>query len=204
MKSYSIIGIIFSSFYLLNCYPPSWIRELPTSEQTVADVQLQGLYEKRLPPYSPYTSVLYRENHSENLRFDKATKSFRKFYTREIEEKGLVQKFRVVGEGKYRSKGNWVLLTTEKIESEESVWKNGQQISGTGVNTVASSHKLLYHYDASSDSLIPMINETGYREKAFGVVDGTQTPYAEDELFRLSRRNYTLKEYQGHAYFRSK
>ncbi|TGJ99743.1 hypothetical protein EHO59_15390 [Leptospira semungkisensis] len=201
---FRILWILLLPYFTLNCYPPSWVRELPKTPQTSVDAELQGSYEKRLPPYSPYTSVSYRENHSENLKFDKTTRSFRKHYEREIEEKGLIHKFRVVGKGKYKSKGNWVLLQTEKIESEESVWKNGKQISRTGVNTVASSHKLLYHYDASSDSLIPMLYETGYREKSFGVVDGTKTPYAEDELFRLSRRNYTLKEYQGHAYFKSK
>lgn len=198
--------LIFSALLqALNCYPPSWIRKLPTEPQTAPDVVLDGKFEKRLPPFSPLTSVHYVERQSEILYFDRSEKSFRKIYSREIEEGLLVRKIRVEGKGKYESRGNWVLLRTDSIESEETVWKNGKQISSGKVpDLVSASHTLLYHFDPASSSLVPLVYESGYREKPFGVVEGTQRPYAEDERFFISRRNYSRKEYQSHAYFQVK
>lgn len=193
--------LVFLSLFI-GCFPPSWIRELPEKPESPNDITLKGIYSKKLPPFSPLTSVTYKENQAERLEFSNSEKSFQKYYLREIEEKGEIRRIQIEGSGKYESRGNWLLLNTQKIKKEESVWKDGKQISGPEINLLETSHKLLYHYDPSNDSLIPMIYESGYREKPFGVVEGTNTPYAEDELFRISRRNYSKKEYQGHAYFK--
>lgn len=197
--------IFLVQIFLLDCYPPSWIRELPTQPQSASDAELDGIFEKRLPPLSPLTSVYYKEKHSEILKFNAKEKSFQKIYIREIEDGGIFRRIRIEGSGKYRSKGNWVLLITENIDSEESVWKDGRQISSQKSSDLgSSSRKLLYHYDRGSDSVIPMIYDSGYGEKPFGVVDGTKNPHSEDDHFQISRRNYSRKEYQGHAYYKAK
>ncbi|TGL59591.1 hypothetical protein [Leptospira sarikeiensis] len=201
LRTFGIL-ILFLSF--VYCFPPSWIRHLPEQPESSSDTFLKGRYAKKLPPFSPLTSTSYKENQSEILHFSDLKKSFQKTYLREIEEKGTVRRIRIDGSGTYESRGNWLLLLTEKIRKEESVWKDGKQISETEINSLESSHKLLYHYDSSNDTLIPMIYESGYREKPFGVVEGTKKPYEEDELFRISRRNYSKKEYQGHAYYKVK
>ncbi len=203
-KPLKLFLILISISICIGCYPPSWIRELPSEAQELPDAELDGIFEKKLPPFSPLTSVYYKEKHSEKLKFNVLEKSFQKSYFREIEDDGIFRRIRIEGKGKYKSKGNWVLLITEKVEMEESVWKGDKQISTTGPQIVSSSHKLLYHFAKNSNSIIPMIYEAGYKEKSFGVVDGTKTPYAEDESFRIARRNFSLKEYQGHAYFKVK
>ncbi|MEI7011701.1 hypothetical protein [Leptospira licerasiae] len=193
--------LVLLSFFS-GCFPPSWIRELPQRPESSSDIFLSGVYNKKLPPFSPLTSVTYKEKQSERLEFSNSEKTFQKYYMREIEEKGVTRRIQIEGSGKYESRGNWILLTTQKIKKEESVWKDGKQISGPEINFLETSHKLLYHYDPANGSVIPMIYESGYREKPFGVVEGTNTPYAEDELFRISRKNYSKKEYQGHAYYK--
>ncbi|TGM11314.1 hypothetical protein EHQ81_16670 [Leptospira selangorensis] len=198
----TVLRIFVFLFVLTGCFPPSWIRELPERPESSSDITLKGIYSKKLPPFSPLTSTSYKENQSEKLEFSNSEKSFKKYYLREIEEKGEIRRIQIEGSGKYESRGNWLLLNTQKIKKEESVWKDGKQISGPEINFLETSHKLLYHYDPSNDTLIPMIYESGYREKPFGVVEGTNIPYAEDELFRIARRNYSKKEYQGHAYFK--
>ncbi|WP_108927467.1 hypothetical protein [Leptospira johnsonii] len=198
----AILRILVLLSFSFGCFPPSWIRELPEKPESSSDIILKGIYAKKLPPFSPFTSVTYKENQSERLEFSNSEKSFQKYYLREIEEKGEIRRIQIEGSGTYESRGNWLLLITQKIKKEESIWKDGKQILRQEINFLESSHKLLYHYDPSNDSLIPMIYESGYREKPFGVVEGTNTPYAEDELFRISRRNYSKKEYQGHAYFK--
>ncbi|EMK01893.1 MULTISPECIES: hypothetical protein [unclassified Leptospira] len=199
-----LLGIIVLLSHIIGCFPPSWIRELPERPESSNDIVLKGIYNKNLPPFSPLTSVTYKENQTERLEFSHSEKTFQKYYFREIEEKGEIRRIKIEGTGQYESRGNWLLLETRKIKKEESVWKDGKQISGPEINFLETSHKLLYHYDPSNDSLIPMIYESGYREKPFGVVEGTNSPYAEDEFFRIARRNYSKKEYQGHAYFKVK
>ncbi|EPG75397.1 putative lipoprotein [Leptospira fainei serovar Hurstbridge str. BUT 6] len=194
-----------SVFILLGaCFPPAWIRELPPDRQTAKDAVLSGTYSKKLPGLSPLTSLTYIEKHSESIEFSEKDKTFRKTYIREVEEGNKFRRIRIDGKGTFETRGNWVLLTTSSIETEENTWEGGKSLRSSGASNVSSSYKLLYHYDRESETIIPMVYETGYKEKPFGVVEGIRTPYAEDEAFRISRRNYSKKEYQNHAYFKNK
>ncbi|EQA43410.1 putative lipoprotein [Leptospira broomii serovar Hurstbridge str. 5399] len=189
---------------LISCFPPTWIRELPSDKQTANDVILSGTYSKKLPGFSPLKSLTYVEKHSESIEFSEKDKTFRKTYIREIEEGNKFRRIRIDGKGTFETKGNWVLLRTSSIETEENTWERGKPLQSSGTSNTLSKYKLLYHYDRESETIIPMVYETGYKEKPFGVVEGIRTPYAEDEAFRISRRNYSRKEYQSHAYFKNK
>ncbi|TGK13852.1 hypothetical protein EHO60_00400 [Leptospira fletcheri] len=192
----------FFCFSLVACFPPAWIRELPAQKQSLPDAVLSGTFRKNIPGMSPLTSLGYIENHSEFIEFSDVEKTFRKTYNREIEEGNKFRQMRVEGKGRFKTKGNWVLLMTESLIIEESVWEKGKKPETSGAKTSRSNHRLLYHYDPNSLSLIPMLYETGYKEKPFGVVEGIRVPYSEDEAFRIARKNFAKKEYQTHAYYK--
>lgn len=103
----------------------------------------------------------------------------------------------VSGKGKYAVSGNWVLLET--IEKGETAFQgNGEAFQ---IEYLPFSHKLLYHYDTSSKTLVPLLYESGYKEKTYGLLDGVSQPYLEDKYFQIARRNFLRKEFQFHAYF---
>ncbi|EQA37113.1 putative lipoprotein [Leptospira inadai serovar Lyme str. 10] len=204
MKIFRFLSGIPVLILLAACFPPAWIRELPSDKQTASDVILSGTYSKRLPGLSPLTSLTYIEKHSESIEFSEKDKTFRKTYIREIEDGNKFRRIRIDGKGTFETRGNWVLLTTSSIETEENTGERGKPLQSSGVSNVSSEYRMLYHYDRESETIIPMLYETGYKEKPFGVAEGIRTPYAEDEAFRISRRNYSKKEYQNHAYFKNK
>lgn len=187
--------VLFISSNLF-CYGKGWIRKLPDREY-VQNQSVHGTFEKRTNPKSAMNSRFHKNEWKEWITFDSRTDAFEKTYLR-VDFFGDRKIFKkIIGRGKYQTKGNWIILNTEEIarfnsEGEENIgFKN-------------YSHAMLYHFDKNSDTIIPMAYESGYEEKSFGVIDGVKTPYEEDKYFFQSRRIYTLKDFQPHAYFRVK
>ncbi|WP_243393424.1 hypothetical protein [Leptospira perolatii] len=138
----------------------------------------------------------------EKIKFNPVENTFVKTYVREVIDGNKFRRINLEGRGSYEVQGNWILLSTSEIETTEENWKFGETSKFSTKTMKSSSHRLLYHFDPLSDSIIPMLYETGYDEKPFGVVEGTRIPYSENEAFQISRKNYASKEYQSHVYTR--
>nr|WP_243399438.1 hypothetical protein [Leptospira ellisii] len=156
-----------------------------------------GMYVRNRPERSNRNTLFYKNLVHENILLNPETKTFEKSSRREIKDKNEYVTRIVVGKGTYSISGNWVLLET-KEKGEISFPGNSEAFR---IEYAPFSHKLLYHYDSSTKTLVPLLYETGYEEKTYGLMDGMSSPYVEDRFFLVARRNLLKKEFQFHAYF---
>ncbi|MCE9501984.1 MAG: hypothetical protein K8R21_16000 [Leptospira sp.] len=194
MKYSYLLKLFLVLCFQLSC--TDWIRKLPEKNYETNAI-VKGVWEKRTNPRSAMNSSFHKNIWSEKIEFDVPSNGkFRKIYEKkDIFGEKIIRK-KVTGIGDYSVKGNWVLLSTKKIEVEESENEKTQETKRESFD-----HILLYHYDKDSLTLIPMTYESGYQEKNFGMKDGVSMPYAEDKNFFISRKIYLYKDFQSHAYF---
>ncbi|AOP36007.1 hypothetical protein A0128_09150 [Leptospira tipperaryensis] len=192
------VPFLFLFLILLGC-SPRWIRELPaevSNEKTQKEIP-GGMYVRNRPERSHMNTLFYKNVVQERIFLNTADRTFEKSMRREVKDKNEYTTYIVSGKGRYSTLGNWVLLETlEKGEVEF-------QGNGEAFVVVYSPfiHKLLYHYDTSSKTLVPLLYESGYKEKTYGLLDGVKQPYLEDKYFQIARKNFLKKEFQFHAYF---
>ncbi|WP_332460800.1 hypothetical protein [Leptospira ainazelensis] len=175
------------------------MRELPSEAFTEKNIKSipGGMYVRNRPERSHRNTLFYKNTVQERIFLNSADRTFEKSMRREIKDKNEYTTYIVIGKGKYSVSGNWVLLETlEKGEVEF-------QGNAEAFEIVYSPfiHKLLYHYDSSTKTLVPLLYESGYKEKTFGLMDGVSRPYLEDKYFQIARNNFLRKEFQFHAYF---
>lgn len=184
------------TFILISVSCTSWIRELPKSTNT-KNVELSGKYERRTNTKASLTSVYSKNIWTEYIIFGHEKKDeFFKYYE-SIDTKGISKTIKIIlGKGIYQVSGDWILLTTFK--KKECINQKESDVDWTNFN-----HKLLYHYDKKTRTIIPMLYETGYVESNFGVKDGVSEANANSEIFHSYRKIYTEKEYHSHAYYYS-
>lgn len=186
--------MVFTTLILFFSYcKEDWIRKLPPDEKKT-QINIQGVWAKKAMPISPINSNYYKNEWKEEIEFHSNT--FIKKYESidKIGDKKIQTK--VVGKGEYKTKGNWILLITKQIKR----WSSDQNSNDSFQDF---DHKLLYYYDKKNNVILPMIYDVAYKEKNFGVRDGVNTPYDEnDKNFLKYIKIYTYKEYQAHAYFK--
>ncbi|TGK35155.1 hypothetical protein EHQ12_14955 [Leptospira gomenensis] len=188
----------FLILFLSQCASSSWIRTLPYSGSEISLATIPaGLYVRNRPERSHRNTLYYKNIVHENILLNSGTGRFEKSTRREIKDKNEYRTTIVVGKGIYSVSGNWVLLETQE-KAELSYSGNSEPFQ---VEYAPFSHKLLYHYDSETKTLVPLLYETGYEEKSYGLLDGMSAPYAEDRFFAIARRNLLKKEFQFHAYF---
>ncbi|PJZ29322.1 hypothetical protein [Leptospira kmetyi] len=181
------------------CSSPEWIRELPKDSVQNADtIRIpSGMYVRNRPERSHRNTLFYKNTVQERIFLNGEDGTFEKSMRREVKDVNEYTTHIVSGKGKYIVAGNWVLLET--LEKGETLFQgNGEAFQ---IEYAPFSHKLLYHYDSSSKTLVPLLYESGYREKTYGLLDGVSKPYLEDKYFQIARRNFLKKEFQFHAYF---
>ncbi|RHX90569.1 hypothetical protein [Leptospira stimsonii] len=186
-------------FLLLADCSPRWIRELPIDSSGGKNENLipGGLYVRNRPERSHRNTLFYKNVVQERIFLNPENHTFEKSMRREVKDKNEYTTYIVSGKGKYSVSGNWILLETlEKGEVEF-------QGNAEAFEIVYSPfiHKLLYHYDSSTKTIVPLLYESGYKEKTFGLMDGVNKPYLEDQYFQIARKNFLKKEFQFHAYF---
>lgn len=190
---------VFIFFWVLSgifCSNREWIRNLPDREFS-RDAIINGSFERHTNPKSAINSRFHKNEWREWIVFDNNSGKFEKIYLR-VDYFGDSKNLKkIIGRGNYKIKGNWVILNT--LEKAEVNQDNESEIVFKDF-----PHSLLYHYDKKSETIIPMQYESGYTEKKFGVIDGVRFAYMEDEYFFLSRKIYTSKDFQSHAYHRVK
>ena len=191
----TLLSAFFIGFIFQNCYP-SWIQSLPDREYK-ENASVKGIWEKRTNARSAMNSSFHKNIWTERIEFDvPVAGEFRKTYEKkDIFGEKIFEK-KVTGFGKYQVKGNWVLLLTTELQTEEME-------SGIIPNRKIENYHypLLYHYDKETLTIIPMIYDTAYERKNFGVKDGVDIPYNEDKNFLIYRKAYLQKEFQSHAYY---
>ncbi|PJZ55065.1 hypothetical protein [Leptospira adleri] len=190
---------VFVLLILIAGCTPNWIRELPAAGPSEKDINSVpgGMYIRNRPERSHMNTLFYKNVVQERIFLNSAERTFEKSMRREVKDKNEYTTYIVSGKGKYSVSGNWVLLETqEKGEAEF-------QGNAEAFEIVYSPfiHKLLYHYDSSTKTLVPLLYESGYKEKTFGLMDGVSQPYLEDKYFQIARKNFLRKEFQFHAYF---
>ncbi len=188
----------FIFLILIEC-STSWIRTLPPNSilETNPEKIPRGMYVRNRPERSHINTLFYKNIvqekillNAENLTFEKSTK-------REVKDKNEYTTHIVSGKGKYVVSGNWVLLET--YEKGEVFFQGNRETFQ--IEYFPFYHKLLYHHDPSTKTLVPLLYESGYQEKKYGLLDGIREPYLEDRYFQISRKNFLKKEFQFHAYF---
>lgn len=183
--------------HLLNfCSKEDWIRKLPETKDK-PNVVLSGKWERKTQSRAAMGSIWHKEISKEWIEFDVPQKGeFTKSYSvvnyygsEKVEEY-------ITGRGKYFVSGNWFLLSTEE---QEIIHIDNQTNCCKGYKKF--DHKLLYYYDTINNLIIPMLFESGYIEKEYGVKDGVKDPYKEeDENFKTYIKIYSFKEYHSHSY----
>lgn len=193
MKKYiPVIFLIFTIF----CSRKDWIRKLPDKDYS-KDQIINGTFIRHTNPKSAINSTFHKNHWNEKILFDKNIGKFEKIYER-TDIMGNEKKYlQIRGRGNFYVKGNWIILKTEEIAETNSEDTDSLRFD-------FKKHDLLYHYDENTQTIIPMIYESGYIEKPFGVMDGVKLPYMEDKYFYISRKNFLLKDFQSHAYFQVK
>ncbi|EMM99695.1 hypothetical protein LEP1GSC021_0733 [Leptospira noguchii str. 1993005606] len=188
----------FIFLILIEC-STSWIRTLPPNSilETNPEKIPRGMYVRNRPERSHINTLFYKNIVQEKILLNAESLTFEKSTKREVKDKNEYTTHIVSGKGKYVVSGNWVLLETyEKGE----VFFQGNR--GTfQIEYFPFYHKLLYHHDPSTKTLVPLLYESGYQEKKYGLLDGIREPYLEDRYFQISRKNFLKKEFQFHAYF---
>ncbi|TGM10329.1 hypothetical protein EHQ76_00165 [Leptospira barantonii] len=176
-----------------------WIRELPKdSDQTVNSIRVpSGMYVRNRPERSHRNTLFYKNTVQERIFLNGDDGTFEKSMRREVKDVNEYTTHIVSGKGKYSISGNWVLLET--LEKGETLFQGNAE--AFQLEYLPYRHKLLYHYDSSSKTLVPLLYESGYQEKTYGLLDGVSKPYLEDKYFQIARRNFLKKEFQFHAYF---
>ncbi|MBM9578703.1 hypothetical protein JWG45_16270 [Leptospira sp. 201903070] len=198
-KRFAFILSILCLFPILIDCSPRWIRELPANDpiEKIQNTIPGGMYVRNRPERSHRNTLFYKNVVQERIFLNEADRTFEKSMRREVKDKNEYTTYIVIGKGKYSVSGNWVLLETQEKGEVEF------QGNGEAFEIVYSPfiHKLLYHYDSSTKTLVPLLYESGYREKTFGLMDGVSRPYLEDKYFQIARNNFLKKEFQFHAYF---
>ncbi len=187
---------LFFLIPLISCSSQiEWYRQLPPHDLPSAKIPL-GKYSKKIFSKAPLNSrYLFHENKEEILLLPQM--QFTRMYVSKWTEGNLEKETRIFAKGYYQNKGAWVLLTTTQIHYE--FFENNFKIKERKV--VDARHRLLYYLWKKEKALIPMIYETGYEEKNFGVKDGVSIPYEENSIFYRYLRFYVYEEYQSHGYF---
>ncbi|TGN19947.1 hypothetical protein [Leptospira idonii] len=139
---------------------------------------------------------------------------FRKEWRSFVFHKEKKKFVRVLGEGKYKQEGPWILFETESVRkyecNEEEVshpsrWKQRSYLPCPSETSVSISvnipHKLLYHFDSEERSIAPLQYESGYLESGFGIGWESGKPYEEGILFKKAKSKYVKKEFQPHVYY---
>ncbi|XDD51971.1 hypothetical protein AB3N59_08810 [Leptospira sp. WS92.C1] len=186
-------------YCLVNC-TPAWIRELPPpglSKESDSDKIPKGVYVRNRPERSHGNTLYYKNTIQERILLNGEDHTFEKFTRREIKDESTYTTQIVNGKGKFSIRGNWLLLET--LEKGEVLFQGNAEVFQ--IEYKPFRHKLLYHYDSSSKTLVPLLYESGYLEKTFGLLDGVNQPYVEDKYFQIARKNFLRKEFQFHAYF---
>ena len=192
--SFKFFGF-FSLFCFLSCSSKEWYRELP-KEASQAQPILLGVYVKKLPSLAPMRSAHIFHEHSEKIYIQKDG-TFRREYISKWTEGIHSRSIFIQADGNYLQKGNWVLLITKtrKIQERKDFELENERV-------LDSETRLIYYLWKKGKVLVPMIYETGYREKNFGVKDGLKVPFDELSLeFQRYLQFYTYEEFQSHAYF---
>ncbi|MCG6167898.1 hypothetical protein [Leptospira sanjuanensis] len=200
LRVFRFLSFVF--LFTLSCGAPGWIRQLPPDSSdsipTTGSAKIPGgMYVRNRPERSHRNTLFYKNTVQERIFLNPEDRSFEKSMRREIKDVNEYTTHIVSGKGSYSVSGNWVLLeTTEK--GETFFQGNGEAFE---IEYLPFNHKLLYHYDSSTKTLVPLLYESGYTEKNYGLLDGISKPYLEDRYFQIARRNFLKKEYQFHAYF---
>ncbi|MDI7195596.1 hypothetical protein [Leptospira santarosai] len=190
--------IFLASVLFLSC-SPEWIRELPPNSDLEADSGKipGGTYVRNRPERSHRNTLFYKNTVQERIFLNPEDHTFEKSMRREVKDINEYTTHIVSGKGRYFVSGNWVLLETYQ-KGEAFFQGNGEAFQ---IEYLPFHHKLLYHYDSSTKTLVPLLYESGYREKRYGLLDGVSKPYLEDRYFQTARKNFLKKEFQFHAYF---
>lgn len=155
-----------------------------------------GVWKKRTNPRSAINSTWYKNFWSETIEL-KNDFTFKKTYEAYDTIGRTEMQTKVVGQGIYKTKGNWILLQTKSISSSKT--KDGK-IEKKEESAKESS--LLYYYSVEGNLIIPMIYDMAYNEKDFGVKDGVSKPFDDKNLnFFRYIKIYAFKEFQSHAYY---
>lgn len=160
--------IFLASVLFLSC-SPEWIRELPPNSDLEADSGKipGGTYVRNRPERSHRNTLFYKNTVQERIFLNPEDRTFEKSMRREVKDINEYTTHIVSGKGRYFVSGNWVLLETNQ-KGEAFFQGNGEAFQ---IEYLPFHHKLLYHYDSSTKTLVPLLYESGYREKkirAFG------------------------------------
>ncbi|EMJ95996.1 putative lipoprotein [Leptospira alstonii serovar Pingchang str. 80-412] len=191
-------SLILVCFLFFSC-SPEWIRKLPPNSVLETDPEKipGGMYVRNRPERSHRNTLFYKNTVQEKIFLNPENRSFEKSMRREVKDVNEYTTHIVSGKGKYSVAGNWVLLETNQ-KGETLFQGNGEAFQ---IEYRPFHHKLLYHYDSSTKTLVPLLYESGYKEKTYGLLDGVNEPYSEDRYFQIARKNFLKKEFQFHAYF---
>ncbi|MBW0434704.1 hypothetical protein DLM76_15360 [Leptospira yasudae] len=200
LRAFRFLSFVF--LFTLSCGAPEWIRQLPPdssdSISTTDSAKIPGgMYVRNRPERSHRNTLFYKNTVQERIFLNPEDRSFEKSMRREVKDVNEYTTYIVSGKGTYSVSGNWVLFET-KEKGETFFQGNGEAFE---IEYLPFNHKLLYHYDSSTKTLVPLLYESGYTEKKYGLLDGISKPYLEDRYFQIARRNFLKKEYQFHAYF---
>ncbi|MCB1158035.1 MAG: hypothetical protein H7A25_24000 [Leptospiraceae bacterium] len=185
----------------MNCSTSSdeWIRSLP-KERKAPSFSYSGIWIREGRQRAAVNSAYHSDLSRETIRLYPGTeKKFEKTYLRTEILRGIKTSILIKSSGVYEISGNWLLLHTLEIETQ-------QQGDGKNEQTKKKfDHKLLYYYSIKEEALVPMLYEQGYIELNYGIKDGVREIYNEsDENFHHFIHNFTVKEYHSHAYFQEK
>ncbi len=192
--NFKFFGLL-SLLCFVYCSQREWYRELPKEAKQTQPILL-GVYVKKLPSRAPMRSAHIFHEHSEKIYIQKDGR-FRREYTSKWTEGMHSKSIFLQAEGNYIQKGNWVLFITKtrKIQERKDFKLENERVLDTEIS-------LIYYLWKQGQILIPMIYETGYIEKNFGVKDGLKVPFDESSReFKRYLQFYTYEEFQPHAYF---
>lgn len=181
---------------ILDCsFQKEWYRKLPIQNLPKANLPL-GTYKKKLNSRAPLNSKYVFHEATEKIIIVESNQFIREHESRWSEGANTKKTF-ITARGSYQNNGNWILFETKQINYK--FFENGKQLQE---RTLDVKTELLYYFWKNEKVLIPMIYETGFEEKNFGVKDGVKIPYDELEpSFLRYLQFYTYEEYQSHAYF---
>lgn len=196
-----VVGTLFTFsfsilFILFGCSSDPWYTKLPDSKNLNSDFQM-GKYTKKEILISPLNSKFYKNSIQESILFQKNF-SFKRNYL-QLEEQGLeIKKTEKIGLGTYQVSGNWVLLSTRQIET--TIYKNDELFSTSQIKK--SNMRLLYYYQAKTNSILPMVSDLGFKIQSYGAKDLIKIPYKEDDpLFENSLKIYSKKDFYSDVYY---